>query len=149
VTEELAPYLTFSIGAQHYGLPIEQLVEVAAMVELVKTPDVNDRFIGLANRRGEVLPMLDLRAVFGEAAATIDISTLFIVGRAAGQMVGLVVDAIYHVEYLAGRSMNTAGNAADFIAQVITHDERLIQVVALPAVVMATLPEALIVESEV
>ena len=148
VAETVLPYLTFSIGEQYYALSIDNLVEVAAMVELTRTPDVNAKFIGVANRHGTVLPMLDLRAVFQQDAPAMDVSTLFIVGRAGERMVGLVVDTIDQMEYIAARELSASKSKDAFIEQIITRDSRLIQVVALPAVMAACLPQDMKVESD-
>ncbi len=148
VTETWLPYLTFSIGEQYYALSIDYLVEVAAMVELTRTPDMNAQFIGIANRHGTVLPLLDLRAVFQQDAPAMDVATLFIVGRVGERMVGLVVDTIDQMEYIAANELSASQSKDAFIEQIITRDSRLIQVVALPAVMAACLPQDMKVESE-
>ena len=53
--EVLHPVLTFRLATQQYGLPIDQVLEVAAMVALTTVPDAPPEMMGLANRHGEVL----------------------------------------------------------------------------------------------
>ena len=135
------PYLLFSIANQDYALAIAGVVEVAAMVELVETPGTDAIFVGIANRHGAVLPMLDLRPIFHQSASKIDMSTLFIVVQADKQMAGLVVDAIHQIEYVMPGQVSSSKGREQFIEEIITHDERLIQVVALPALLAAYLPQ--------
>ena len=38
---DLIPFLIFRLGDQRYALGIDEVVEVAAMVRLIDTPDTN------------------------------------------------------------------------------------------------------------
>ena len=118
-----SPFLTFRLEDQHYALPIENVVEVAAMVALIHTADPDPALLGMANRHETVLPMLDLRVMLDHPAAPITASTLFIVVTYEAHLFGLVVDEIFQVEYLP-----TAQNS---IRGIISYDKRLIQIVTL------------------
>jgi purine-binding chemotaxis protein CheW len=136
-----APHLIFKLGDQHYALMIEHVLEVAAMVELVTTPDVDAVFLGIANRHGEPLPMLDLRPVFQQSDACIDTSTLFIVAWLGDQRVGLVVDEVLRIEYLDTTRMPRYTGSDRFVDGVLTYGEHLIQFVALPSLLAHYLPQ--------
>src|SRR5512145_2335708 len=113
--------LTFSLGPQIYGLPIEDVVEVAAMVELVEMPDAPPALLGMMNRRGNILPMLDLRQVFNQAATPVSTTTLFIVVAHGLRMAGLVVEEIRQVEYVnLSQQTPTSGK---YIRGIIHHKE--------------------------
>jgi purine-binding chemotaxis protein CheW len=141
-------HLIFRLGQQHYALAIEQVVEVAAMVELVQTPDVDDVFTGIANRHGEALPMLDLRPVFRQSAPVIDTSTLFIVARLGSQHVGLVVDEILRIDYFDTHQLPRHLIRDRFVQGVITRGEQLIQLITLPSLLATYLPQELPVHLE-
>lgn len=141
-------HLIFRLGQQHYALAIEQVVEVAAMVEVVQTPDVDEVFIGIANRHGEALPMLDLRPVFRQSAPVIDTSTLFIVARLSGQYVGLVVDEVLRIDYFDIHQLPRHLIRDRFVQGVITRGEQLIQLIALPSLLATYLPQDLPVHLE-
>ena len=130
-----AAYLIFVLGQQRYALPVSSVIEVAAMVELVKTTNQRPEVLGVANRHGEVLPMLDLRLVFGHEAAPIDTTTLFIVARHGETQVGLVVDEIRQIEYFAMNPTGRTRPGERFIDDLVTHDESVIQIVALPVLI--------------
>lgn len=131
---ERMAYLTFYLGQQGYAIPIEQVVEVAAMVELSTMPDTPSALLGVANRHGAVLPMLDLRQVFGKAVTPISPATLFIVAALGDQLVGLVVDEVHQVEYLQADKAASKIGSQRYVDQIISRQDRLIQVVALAAV---------------
>lgn len=138
-TNDLA-VLTFRLGSQQYALPIDEVVEVAVMVERTQLSGVRPEILGVINRHGEPLLLLDLRAVFGHEAPTVDASTLFIVTKHNAKLVGLVVDEIQQVEYLPVKSLSS-NTTAQYIRGVISHRSRLMQIVAMEPLLTAYLIE--------
>lgn len=134
------PILTFTIGEQYYGLPIERVVEVATMVALIKTPSPNPAIIGIANRHGAMLPMLDLRQIFIGESSTVSDATLFIVGQFEDQQVGLVVDSIEQVEYVLKTQMRLSAAAGKYIHGIISYNNMLIQLITLEPLIEDYLP---------
>ena len=135
------PILTFTIGEQYYGLPIERVVEVATMVAPIKIPSNNPAVIGIVNRHGSVLPMLDLRRVFADEASVITDATLFIVGQFEDQQVGLLVDSIEQVEYIAKTQMRLSAAAGKYIHGIISYNNMLIQLITLEPLIEDYLPD--------
>jgi chemotaxis signal transduction protein len=129
------PALTFYLGQQVYALLIEEVVEVAAMVERITVADAPPEILGMANRHGTILPLLDLRVVFKQEAPPITSSTLFIVVSGGGRLAGLVVDEIRQVEYLDMRYLREALGTGKYIRGIISYKEHLIQIIALPALI--------------
>ncbi|MBZ0294809.1 MAG: chemotaxis protein CheW, partial [Anaerolineae bacterium] len=125
--------LTFRLGTQLYALMIEDVVEVAPMVELVTVVDAPPALLGLANRRGEVLPMIDLRAIFHHESTPINALTLFIVAARESHKIGLVVDSVHQVEYVGVQGLVQPQASAKYLRGVIPDGDRLIQIVSLPA----------------
>lgn len=142
--DSLAAILTFSLGSQVYALPIEDVVEVAAMVEFITLPDAAPEILGVVNRRGQILPMLDLRLIFKQPAAPVSSANLFIVAAHAGKMAGLVVDEIRLVEYISPlENLSTSGK---IIRGIISHKEQLIQIISLPMIMATYLPDGIAIE---
>jgi purine-binding chemotaxis protein CheW len=123
------PVLTFSLGGQRYGILIADVVEVTAMIELMPITDSQPEILGVANRHGTVLPMLDLRRVLEHDAQPITTSTLFIVVADDEHQVGLVVDEVHQVEYLAAASLSSPQRAGKYIRGIISYESELIQIV--------------------
>lgn len=138
---EAQPFLTFSLGSQRYALPIEQVVEVAAMVEVISVPDSPPEFVGVINRHGEVLPMLDLRSLFQQKVTPLTPLTLFIVATYGGQQVGLVVDDVNQVEYFNTDRQAGLNTGEMFIQGIIPHRDYLVQIITLPALIARALPD--------
>lgn len=55
----------FGVGTVVYGLPIERVREVVNPLEIIPLPHAPPSIVGVTDHRGEVVPVLDLRARFG------------------------------------------------------------------------------------
>ena len=126
--------LTIMLGDQYYALPIGDVVEVAAMVELTMLANASAELLGAANRHGSVLPMLDLRMVLKHQHTPIDDTSLFVVAQTNNQMVGMVVDQILQVEYIDSSAIKTGG-VGGHIRGVTTEQGRMIQVLELASII--------------
>lgn len=133
--------LTFRLGTQDYALPIEVVVEVAAMVALTTVPGAPAALMGFANRHGEALPVVDVRQLIGLSPHTVTANTLFIVVELAGQRAGLVVDEVYQVKYWRHETAHLARGAGQFIEFIISEGANVLQIMALEPLLTAVLPE--------
>jgi purine-binding chemotaxis protein CheW len=133
-------FLTFSLGDQLYALPIDDVVEVAAMVALVQVAGAPPEVMGMANRHGQVLPVLDLRRVFRQGEAGLSVTTLFIVAQHNEQQVGLVVDEVHQVEYFDMTQVAHTSAREQYTRGMIPYADRLVQIIALPALLAVFLP---------
>jgi twitching motility protein PilI len=78
-------------------MPIEQVAEIVDMPPLSSIPGVKPWVMGLANMRGNLLPVIDLgRFIFGDEVAA---QGRLLVTRYAGTLVGLRVDAVYGMRH--------------------------------------------------
>jgi purine-binding chemotaxis protein CheW len=92
--QERVPYLGFYLGAEVYGLPLEQLREVARVSHLRRVPGAPAGVAGLVNLRGEILCALDVRAILGLPAKGSTESAFLVALRGFGDPLGLIVDSI-------------------------------------------------------
>jgi purine-binding chemotaxis protein CheW len=125
------PVLAFRLADQFYALPISCVVEVAAMVALTQLPDAPPVILGLANRHGEVLPILDLRIAFGLPAEPIGLSTLFIVCELDHLRAGFVIDEVFQVRYIAPEMLRDAHGAGRLVKQYASDGNEVYQVIQL------------------
>lgn len=138
------PILTFRMADQHYALLVEDVLEVMAMVTLTRTPDAPPEVLGFANRHGEMMPVLDLRRMFGHPAAAVDSSTLFIVVQSGGKKAGLVVDEVYQVEYVDLNRLEILMGAGRYIRGIMGYDDYLLQFIAVPPLFSVFAPDGIV-----
>jgi purine-binding chemotaxis protein CheW len=139
---EALPFLWCRIGEQSFGLSIAHVIEVAAMVAFIPLADADPAVCGVLNRRGEVLPLLDLRRVFNAPISASTPETLFIVVQGETQRAGLIVDEVYQVRYWPASQIYAAPGTARFIDSIVSDESGLIQIIALEALLAHTLAGA-------
>lgn len=140
---EQVPILTFILGEKRYAIRIEHVVEVAAMMQYSPIADSIPALLGIINRHGDVVPLIDLRIVFGLTPPPIDTNVLFVVAQFNEILVGLVVDTVYQVEYIHKGDLRAAPGGGRWIEQVAGYQDELLQIVDLSAIVTHLLPETL------
>jgi purine-binding chemotaxis protein CheW len=57
-------YLTFALGKEEYGLEILKVREIIGYMDITAVPRTPDYVKGVINLRGQVIPVVDLRAKF-------------------------------------------------------------------------------------
>jgi purine-binding chemotaxis protein CheW len=91
---ERVSYLGFYLGSEVYGLPLEQLREVARVSHLRRVPGAPAGVAGLVNLRGEILCALDVRAILGLPPRNSTESPFIVALRGFADPLGLIVDSI-------------------------------------------------------
>jgi purine-binding chemotaxis protein CheW len=85
-------FLTFRVGGELYALPAQQVAEIIRLPAVARVPQAPRGLLGLANLRGNVLPVASLQGLLGGAATT-DATTRAIVLDGAAP-VALAVDVV-------------------------------------------------------
>ncbi len=94
-------YLTFSLGHEEYGIPIERVREIIGILEITHIPKV-PRFIkGVINLRGKIIPIMDLRIKFDMEQKEYNERTCIIVVEIPTgdikKQIGVAVDSVSEV----------------------------------------------------
>ena len=87
----------FIVGEVSYAVDIGVVSEIINPLGYVKLPHAPDVVIGVADHRGDVVPIIDLRRRFGLAARPADRRTKWVLVRTSERTVGFVVDAVTEV----------------------------------------------------
>ena len=66
--DRTAQYLTFALGGESFGVPIERVREILEYMEPTPIPMVPSFLSGVINLRGAVVPVIDLQSRFGKGA---------------------------------------------------------------------------------
>ena len=89
-------FVTFLIAGEVFAINMAPVQEIIRVPEIVKVPKSPPSLMGLANLRGKVLPIINLRKVFGLEEKNIDESSRVIVID-LGQTLGFLVDNVSSV----------------------------------------------------
>jgi purine-binding chemotaxis protein CheW len=103
------PYIRFRLGAQeHYGIPYSHVEEIMDAGSICPVPGTPEFVLGVRNRRGEMLTVLDLKEFFrptrDEEYAE---DALIIVVRAQGMQAGLLVNEVIGNDEYAASELDT------------------------------------------
>jgi purine-binding chemotaxis protein CheW len=98
----ISTYVLFRLGDEHFAVALDDLDEVACIENGIALANVDPVVLGLANLRGELLPLLDTAALLGTRADYLiggNNRTLIVRDR-QGRRSGLPVDRVDAVEAL-------------------------------------------------
>ena len=89
-------FVTFSVEGEMFAVPMGPVQEIIRVPEVARLPLAPDSLDGLANLRGRVLPIVNLRKLFGCPQRANDDATRAVVIQ-LGQPLGFVVDRVASV----------------------------------------------------
>ena len=131
--------IAFSIGEQTYGVEITTVREIRAWNGATPLPNTRDYVRGVINLRGTIVPIFDLRARFGEGRTEPTKTHVVVVLSVGEKWVGLLVDAVSDILTVSRDSIHPVpeGNSLDneLLEGIITHEQRMVGLIDLPAVV--------------
>ncbi|MFO0676653.1 MAG: chemotaxis protein CheW [Polyangiaceae bacterium] len=87
----------FVVGDVHYAVPVAAVREITNPIDVVELPLAPDDVIGVADVRGEVVPVVDLRTRFGLRDDGPSRRSKWIVLRVATKLCALAVDTVTDV----------------------------------------------------
>ena len=138
-------HVVFLLSGTRYAVPIGEVLEMSTVPRITSLPNVPDFVRGVTNLRGEVLAVLELRALLhltaGNEAAR---ERMLIVKPAGTEMVaGLIVDSVRGLAYIAGEELQQpAGPLEDpvvaYLAGVTEYENQVLHALDLQKLFEAT-----------
>ena len=114
VADAPAQYLTFTLGEEVFAMDIRTVREIIQYGPMTTVPLMPAFVRGVINLRGAVVPVIDLQARFGRAAAHVGKKTCIVIFDAVreGERVelGLLVDAVSEVIEIAADQIEPPPN---------------------------------------
>ncbi len=101
--------VVFEMGEQQFGLPIEVVTEIIPLIAVNPVPNMPNDWLGVANVRGYVTPVVDYRVRVGRAKDVPPLSSPLIVIRQGRQQVALLVERIKQIVTLSVEQSDAAG----------------------------------------
>jgi len=127
-------YLTFTLGAEEYGIDILKVQEIRGYDAVTKIANAPPFIKGVINLRGVIVPIVDLRIKFNLGSETYDQFTVVIILNIGKRVMGVVVDGVSDVIQLSSENLRPApefGSVLDtrYILGLGTVEDRMIIVV--------------------
>jgi len=87
----------FAVGDVAYAVPIADVREIVNPLLLTELPHAPSSVVGVADHRGDVIPVVDLRVRFGLRPLPDRQRSKWILVHVEGRLIGLVVDRVLDV----------------------------------------------------
>lgn len=116
----------FIVGDVSYAVPITAVKEIINPASLTTLPHLPPAVAGVADHRGDVIVVVDLRARFGLGVLQDQSRSRWVLVNVAGRSVGLIVDQVTEVFGTGGEQVRSApslgaGDDRRGIVGVISH----------------------------
>ncbi len=141
-------FITFTIGAEEYGVDIMAIREIKGWAPAAPLPDMPGYMRGVIDLRGTIVPILDLRARFGGAVTEASARHVTIVVSVGDQVAGILVDAVADILAVDEAAIQPIpeiehGAGGAFLSGLLTVDGRMVALLDLDQVFHATIvPDA-------
>lgn len=124
-------FVGFTVGDVSYAVAIKSVREVTLPLRIDHLPQAPESVLGVADYRGAVVPVVDLRLRFGLPSSPLGKKQKWILLDVGGKLVALVVDRVSDVFGTGGAELRPApalGGGADLrgLAGVTHLDGRLV-----------------------
>ena len=96
--EEYIEIVEFLLAQERYGIETRHIREVYPLKELTPLPSTPPFVLGVVNARGRIVPVVDIKTIFGLPDRGLTDRNKLIIVRANGVELGLVADTIVGVQ---------------------------------------------------
>jgi purine-binding chemotaxis protein CheW len=118
-------FLRCRVGREWYGIAVEQVIEVLQLVALNEIPGAKPHVLGLLTLRDVVMPVMDLRILFGTEDTRLSLDTPIIALNTADGPIGVLVDDVDDVQRVSEIGDQHA-QESPFIMAAAQVDDRLL-----------------------
>ena len=101
-------YLTFTLGAEEYGIDILKVQEIRGYESPTRIANTPPFIKGVINLRGVIVPIVDLRIKFNLGEPVYDQFTVVIILNIGRRVMGVVVDSVSDVIQIGSDSLHPA-----------------------------------------
>ena len=106
--EDIIQVVSFSLSNEvEYGIDILSIYEILRIPGITRLPNTPPFIMGVLNLRGNVIPVVSVRARFGFSESRITDSTRIIVVGKNEKLFGLLVDHVYQVIRIPLKNINS------------------------------------------
>ena len=126
-------YLTFYLGNEQYGIAIDKIKEIIAMMKITNVPNIPSYMRGVINLRGSIIPVVDTRLRFNMEHREADMNTTIIIVEVEKVSIGFIVDRVEEVSSIDSSNLSEPpkfGNNidTDFICSVAQIENQVVMI---------------------
>lgn len=123
--------VVFSLDEERYGMDISYVNGIESEQQIVRVPNASRNIKGIINLRGEVIPVMNLRAKFNTPNQEPPEETELIIINLPGNKVALEVDGVEQIHHISEENMVdmpmiAQGEGVKYFDKVAKVDDKLI-----------------------
>jgi len=139
-------YILFGVAGTTYAMRSDHVLHMEMVEHVTAVPNAPAFVEGVVFSRGQVVPVINLRARFGFERAPIDLRTRLLVVQTEGRRVGLMADEAREFVGIPDEAVRPPGDAivglsGNYLEVVATLGDRIVLILDIREVV-DTLPTA-------
>jgi len=100
--------VVFKVSQQEYGINIMNVQEINRIDKITSFPGAPAFISGMADLRGEIIPLLDLRRLFGIDGAESQKTDRFLVAEFKNKKTGILIDSVSEVRSFSNAQLDNA-----------------------------------------
>jgi purine-binding chemotaxis protein CheW len=135
-------YIEVRLGEDLYGIEIKYIDNIIVMQSITRVPKAQPYFLGVINRRGDIIPVMSLKKRLGLEEGEFTSTTRIIIVKPESSMapVGIIVDEVNEVINLNDSDVNMMNydekdSKAAYSLGIGKLDSALINILNIPEVV--------------
>jgi purine-binding chemotaxis protein CheW len=123
--------VTFALDREEFGIRVDQVREIIRVGEITRVPQAPAHVRGVANLRGRILAVVEIRTRLGLTPAVLTPRSRIIVVEIQARVLGILVDAVLQVVKVPVETVTAAPDEVlspqtDYISGVARWNSRLI-----------------------
>jgi len=133
------PFIFFRLADTHYAVRSDLVQQIEMIGQVTPIPNARSFVDGVVFARGQVIPVVNLRARFGFERIPVDLQTRLMVVASNGRTVGLLTDSAREFVLLAEDVIQpppdaVSGLSGEYVAGIATVGDRLVLIVDVDAI---------------
>ena len=124
-------YVVFRIDQQRYALPLDHVTRAVRMVAVTPIPDAPNSMLGIIAMAGQMLPVIDLRQLFGQAGNHPELQDVLLIVQIQDQTVAVIVDEVLNILELSSKQIQSPPATvaqSRFLSAAVQQEDTLILV---------------------
>lgn len=140
VAADARTYILFAVAGTTYAAPSRRVRHIEMVDEVTLVPNAPAHVEGVVFSRGQVVPVVNLRARFGFDRVARDLRSRLLVVESAGRMVGLLADEAREFVTIPETAVqppnaSITGLSGNYIEGIATIEDRLVLILDVDTVI--------------
>ena len=138
-------YILFEVAGTSYAVASREILHMEMVETVTPVPNAAPFVDGIVLSRGQVVPVVNLRARFGFERIALDLRTRLVVVQTEGRVLGLLVDSAREFVDLGADGIRPpheamASATGAYVAGVATRNDRIVLVLDLAKLLEVSAP---------